>query len=45
MLEMTPGALDSFHVAAAVMESVDKSDQINSRQGLPEVSATNRFLI
>lgn len=45
MLEMTPGALDSFHVAGAVLESVHKSDQINSRQGLPEVSVTNRFLI
>lgn len=36
---------DSFHVAGAVLESVHKSDQINSRQFLPEVSVTNRFLI
>lgn len=42
---MTPGALESFHVAGAVLESVHKSDQINSRQRLTEVPVTNRFLI
>ena len=45
MLEMTQGALDSFHVAGAVLESVHKSDQINSRWGLPQASVTNRFFI
>lgn len=45
MLEMTPGALDSFHVAGAELQSAHKPEQINSRQGLAEVSAANRFLI
>lgn len=30
---------------SCVLESVHKSDQINSRQRLPEVPVTNRFLI